>query len=89
MCVCYPAAMISLSQETEALAARLAAARRISLEDAIRQALEAQVRTLGTEPRPRRRMTVEQMSALGAEITALPLLDPRSPAEIMEDLNTL
>jgi len=73
--------MISLSQETEALAARLAAARRISLEDAIRQAPEAQVRVL--EARPRRRMTVEQMAALGAGITALPLLDPRSPAEIL------
>lgn len=67
--------MISLSQENEALAARLAAARRISLEDGIRQALEAQVRVL--EARPRRRMTVEQMAALGAGITALPLLDPR------------
>jgi antitoxin VapB len=40
-------------------------------------------------PRPRRRMTVEQMRALGAEIAALPLLDPRSPAEIMDDLNAL
>ncbi len=67
--------MISLSQENEALAARLAAARRISLEDGIRQALEAQVRVL--EARPRRRMTVEQMAALGAGIAALPLLDPR------------
>jgi antitoxin VapB len=89
VCVCYFASMISLSQETEALAAQLAAARRTSVEDAIRQALEAQVRALGTEPRPRRRMTVEQMAALGAEITALPLLDPRSPAEIMEDLSGL
>jgi hypothetical protein len=34
-------------------------------------------------------MTVEQMRALGAEIRSLPLLDPRSPAEIMEDLNAL
>ena len=89
MFVCYLAAMISLSQETEALATQLAAAKRVSVEEAIRQALEAQVRTLGTEARPRRRMTVEQMAALGAEIAALPLLDPRSPAEIMEDLNAL
>ncbi len=50
MCVCYLASMISLSQETEALATRLAAAKRVSVEEAIRQALEAQVRTLGTEP---------------------------------------
>jgi antitoxin VapB len=82
--------MINLSQETEALAARLAAAKRISAGEAIRQALEAELRAMGTQGRPRRRrMTVEQMCALGAEITALPLLDPRSPAEIMEDLNAL
>jgi antitoxin VapB len=81
--------MIDLSQETEALAARLAEAKRISAGEAIRQALEAELRAMGTQGRPRRRMTVEQMRALGAEIAALPLLDPRSPAEIMEDLNTL
>ncbi len=44
---------------------------------------------MGTEASPRRRMTVEEMRALGAEIAALPLLDPRSPTEIMEDLNAL
>jgi antitoxin VapB len=81
--------MINLSQETEALAARLAAAKRISAGEAIRQALEAALRAMETPPRPRRRMTVEQMRALGAEIAALPLLDPCSPAEIMEDLNAL
>lgn len=81
--------MINLSQETEALAVRLAAVKHISAGEAIRQALEAELRALGTQARPRRRMTVEQMRALGAEIAALPLLDPRSPAEIMEDLNAL
>ena len=78
--------MINLPQDTEALAARLAAAKRISAGEAIRQALEA---ALGAMETPRRRMTVEQMRALGAEIAALPLLDPRSPVEIMEDLNAL
>ncbi len=81
--------MINLSQETEALAARLAAAKRISAAEAIRQALEAELRAMGTEARARRRMTVEQMRALGAEIASLPLLDPRPAAEIMEDLNAL
>jgi antitoxin VapB len=81
--------MINLSQETEALAARLAAAERISAGEAIRQALEAELSAMGTEVRPRRRMTVEQMCELGAEIAALPVLDQRSPAEIMEDLNAL
>lgn len=79
--------MTSLSQETEALAARLAATQRISVDEAIRQALQAHLRTLAQ--RPRRRMTAEQMAALGAEIAALPLLDARSPAEIMDDVNAL
>jgi antitoxin VapB len=81
--------MINLSPEIEALAARLARAKHISTGEAIRQALEAELRAMGTEVRPRRRMTVEQMRALGAEIAALPLLDPRTPTEIMEDLNAL
>jgi antitoxin VapB len=81
--------MINLSQETEALAARLAAAKRISAGEAIRQALEAELQAMGAEAHQRRRMTVEQMRALGSEIAALPLLDRRSPAEIMEDLNAL
>jgi antitoxin VapB len=81
--------MINLSQEIETLAARLAAAKRISAGEAIRQALEAELRAMGAQTRPRRRMTVEQMRALGAEIAALPLLDLRPAAEIMEDLNAL
>ena len=83
--------MINLSQETEALAARLAAAQRLSVEEAIRQALEAQARAAGIQPevRERRRMTVAQMCALGAEIAALPILDARSPNEITDDLNAL
>jgi antitoxin VapB len=83
--------MIDLSRETEALAERLAAAQRISVEDAIRQALEARAGVAGPEPklRPHRRMTVEEMLAVGSEIAAMPLLDPRSPREIMDDINAL
>ena len=36
---------------------------------------------------PRRRMTVEEMLSFGAEITAMPILDRRTPNEIMDDLN--
>jgi tetratricopeptide (TPR) repeat protein len=39
--------MINFSQETEDLAQRLAAAQRVSVEDAIRQALEARARATG------------------------------------------
>ncbi len=83
--------MINLPQETEALAERLAAAQHLSVEAAIQRALEEQARVAGIEPvsAPRRRMTVAQMLALGSEIAAMPVLDPRSPHEIMDDLNAL
>ena len=84
--------MIHLSRETEALAQRLATAQRLSVEAAIQRALEAHARASGIEPElmsSRRRMTVEQMLAFGSEIAAMPILDPRSPNEIMDDLNAL
>jgi hypothetical protein len=41
------------------------------------------------EPEPgRRRMSIEEMLAVGDEIAAMPLLDARSPQEIMDDLNS-
>ena len=43
--------MINLSQETETLAVRLAAAQRLSVEATIRQALEAQARAAGYDLR--------------------------------------
>lgn len=39
--------MLDLSQETEALARRLAAAQRVSIDEAIRQALEERARSAG------------------------------------------
>jgi hypothetical protein len=44
--------MIHLSRETEVLALRLAAAQRVSVEDAIREALEARARVAGIIPSP-------------------------------------
>jgi antitoxin VapB len=81
--------MINLSQEVEALALRLAAAQRLSVEATIQRALESQALIAGIEPAagPRRRMSVEQMLTVGSEIAAMPVLDPRSPSEIMDDLN--
>jgi antitoxin VapB len=84
--------MSSISRETERLAERLAAAQGIPVEEAIRRAVEASAREAGvaTEPqKPRRRMSVDEMLAVGAEIAAMPLLDPRSPQEIMDDLNAV
>ncbi len=90
--------MINLSQETEALAARLAAAHRLSVEGAIRQALEAQARaaSISEQPRRPRDQSAEAVAArrtrtdrLVAELAAMPVLDPRAPGEIMDDLNAL
>jgi antitoxin VapB len=90
--------MINLSQETEALAKRLAAAQRLSVEDAVRQALEACARAAGVLQEPQRRRDQspaaiaarrESLDRIGAEIAAMPILDPRSPNEIADDLNAL
>ncbi len=90
--------MINLSQETEALAKRLAAAQRLSLEEAIRQALNAAARAAGVLQEPQRRRDQspaaiaarrESLNRIGAEIAAMPILDPRSPDEIVDDLNAL
>jgi antitoxin VapB len=40
-----------------------------------------------TQQPGRRRMSIEEMLAVGDEIAAMPLLDTRSPQEIMDDLN--
>jgi antitoxin VapB len=85
--------MINLSKETEALANQLAAPQSLSVDEAVRQALEEKARAASVVPeahRPRRRrMNVEEMLVVGAEIAAMPLLDQRSLREIMDDLNAL
>ena len=83
--------MIRLSVEIEALALRLAAAQRLPVEAAIQHALENEARAAGIAPAApvRRRMSVEQMLAAGSEIAALPILDPRPPSQIMDELNAL
>ncbi len=65
--------------------------KRLAAEDAIRQAADVRAHGSEGEPgqRPRRRMTAKEISAVGAEIAAMPILDPRSPQEIMDDLNEL
>jgi antitoxin VapB len=86
--------MLDLSQETEALARRVADARHVSVDDAVRQALEACAASMLPKPeRPRdrspeaaaaRRARVDQIVR---EIAAMPVLDPRSPQEIIDDLS--
>ena len=88
--------MISLSDETEVLARRLAEVQRITVEDAVRQALEARAHAAGLLPEPGRPRDPspeasaarrEGLSRIVREIAALPVLDPRSPQEITDDLN--
>jgi antitoxin VapB len=88
--------MINLSLETETVAVQLAAAQRLSVEAAIRRALETQARAAGVllEPRRPRDQSPEAVAArhartdrFVAEIASMPVLDPRSPREIMDDLN--
>jgi antitoxin VapB len=90
--------MIDLSQETEALARRLADAQSITIEDAIRQALEARARATGVMPvlgqqRDQSHGAVSarraRMNEIVREIATMPILDPRSPREIMDDLNAV
>jgi antitoxin VapB len=79
--------MIKLSEDVETLARRVAAAERTSVEDTIRWALEDRAGAKGVSLVAG--MTAEQMVALGAESVAMPLLDSRSPREIMDDLSAL
>jgi len=90
--------MIDLSQETETLAVRLAAAQRLSVEAAVRHALDAQARAAGVPPEPLRPrdQSPEAVAArrartdrFVAELAAMPIRDPRSPSEIMDELNAL
>ena len=81
--------MLRLTLETEQLARKVAARVGRRPEELIRAALEREAKALGvyTDQPGKQRMTVEQMIALGKKVTALPLLDPRSPKEIMDELN--
>jgi antitoxin VapB len=89
--------VINLSSETIALAQRLAAAHGVSTEDAIKQAIEQSAREAGVmAPELRRELSAAAIAARKAridrivdEIAAMPILDPRSPREIMDGLNAL
>lgn len=83
--------MLHLTQDTEKLARQVAARVGRRPEEVIRTALEREAKTLGvsTDSPPRKRMTAAEMLAYGERMTALPLLDPRSPQEIADDLNEI
>jgi antitoxin VapB len=88
--------MINLSQETEALAQRIALAKRVPVDDAIRAALTARAEGIALEAlRPRdqspeavasRRARIDEIAR---EVAALPLLDARPTQELIDELNEL
>lgn len=81
--------MLQLTHDTEQLARKIAARVGRRPDDIIRAALEREAQALGVfgDLPVRRRMTVEQMTASGEKVSALPLLDTSSPKEILDDLH--
>ena len=90
--------MISLSQETEALAQRIAQAKRVAVDVAIRGALEDKARAEGITLDVRRprdtspeavAARIARIDEIVREVASLPVLDPRSLSEIIDELNEL
>jgi hypothetical protein len=90
--------MISLSQEAETLAKKLADMQSVSVEDAIRQAIEQRARSTGilSQARRPRDMSPEAIAlrrqrgeAIIDRIAAMPVNDSRPLNEIIDDLNAV
>jgi antitoxin VapB len=88
--------MIDLSQETELLARRLANARHVTIDDAVREALEASAHAAGmTLSRPRDTSSKavaarrEHVARFVEELAAMPVIDKRPLSEIVDDLNAI
>ena len=90
--------MINLSQETEILARRIALAKQVGVDDAIRAALEATARAEGIalEPRRPRDPSAEAVVARRVRIdeivravASLPVLDPRPTQDLIDELNEI
>jgi hypothetical protein len=90
--------MIDLSPETETLARRLADAQRVTIDAAVRQALEARAQAAGIELRPGRphdrspdavAARRARVDAIVREIAGMPVLDKRPVQEIVDDINAL
>jgi antitoxin VapB len=87
---------IDLSQETQALAQRIAEAKHTTVDEAVKEALEAAANAAGIPAAPahdvspheiakRREATKEFVDA----IAAMPILDKRPLQEIVDDINTI
>jgi hypothetical protein len=90
--------MINLSQETEALAQHIALAKHVTVDDAIRGALEDKARAEGIKlevRRPRdqsaeaRAARIARFEEIAQAAASLPILDSRPTQEIIDELNEL
>jgi antitoxin VapB len=75
--------MIHLSHRTESLARRLAAARGISVEEAVNLAIEESSKEISLPAAADNKLTkdelIRRMEEISARCGARPLIDPRSP----------
>ncbi len=83
--------MLQIAHDTEQLARKVAARLGRKPEDIIRAAVEREARALGVieEPPARKITTTADILAFGRRATARPVLDPRSPQQIADDINAL
>lgn len=89
--------MLTLSQETENLAHRVAEAQKLSVEESVHRALEKEAQTLGvtkvvagdrvSDEEVARRLAV--IRKFQQEFRALPKRDARSIEEIVDEINEL
>ena len=86
--------MIDLSQETETLARRLADARHVTVDAAVREALKVSAHSAGIDlTRDTSAHAIaerrERAARFVEELAAMPILDKRPPHEIVDDLNAV
>jgi antitoxin VapB len=80
--------MITLPTETEELARRIAARRGKTPEDVLKDGVETEARLAGVAiaegAKPRKEIDVERVREIARRVASLPLLDRRSPREILD-----
>ncbi|ATN36801.1 hypothetical protein ACO34A_23760 (plasmid) [Rhizobium sp. ACO-34A] len=83
--------MLQIAHATEQLVRKVAACLGCTPEDVIRGAIAREARALGVieEPPARKIMTTADILAFGKRAAARPVLDPRSPQQIADDINAL
>lgn len=81
--------MLQLPKDTERLAQLVAERTGRSAEEVIRRAVEREAGIFGVRDKRKQRMSAAEMLAFGASVSAMPLLDRRSPQEIIDDLSEI